>query len=311
MIVALCVAAVFQSCQKLNEVFVGKSNVVFSIEAPGAGAGTRANVIGDGENVDIVYYEIYKDEAKHKNSVDGGSPLIEGSVKVVGKSASLSVNLLKDQKYVALFWAQVNGHADEFYDTKDLRKVKVSYKKADGKNALANDEDRAAFCQRKDFGTGDKDPRTVDVELERPFAQINFGTIKESLKLDYQIVLEKSRLTVAGAGTVFDVAKMMATSDYTHVDFDFNSVPQQSLSVGNLSYAYAGMNYILVPANMSNVKLTYEIMTNVGNVTRTIEEVPVEMNYRTNLLGNLLTQEYRIEIVVDEEFAGVHNVDVK
>jgi hypothetical protein len=37
----------------------------------------------------------------------------------------------------------------------------------------------------------------------------------------------------------------------------------------------------------------------------------VQMNFRTNLLGNLLTQETRIEIVVDNDFLGDRNVNVE
>jgi hypothetical protein len=71
------------------------------------------------------------------------------------------------------------------------------------------------------------------------------------------------------------------------------------------------MNYILVPSNQSTVKLTYDIMTDVGTVNRTVIDVPVQMNFRTNLLGNLLTQETRIEIVVDNDFLGDRNVNVE
>lgn len=305
---ALLVTVASVSCQKLNEVFVGKGNYVFSIQAPGVL--TRANEIGDGQNVNIVYYEIYKADTKHKNSIIDGTPLIKGSTKVDGKTASLKLNLLQDQKYVALFWAQVDGHANEYYTVNDLRAVKVSYTKANGKNALANDEDRAAFCQRFDFSTGDNDPRDLKVYLERPFAQINLGTTLQSLNIDYKVNLEESKMKLAGAGTLFNVAKMQASADFTQVDFDFAAVPQQLLEVGKDNYAYAGMNYILVPSNKGNVKLTYDIKTDVGTVNRTIAEVPVEKNFRTNLLGNLLTQETKIEIVVDERFDGFHNIEV-
>ena len=92
------------SCQKeIGVTEAGKGNVVFTIETPGVS--TKA--IGDGENVDIVYYEIYKAEEGHKNSVKGGKPLIKGDTKIVGKHAELTLNLLKDQNYVALFWAKL------------------------------------------------------------------------------------------------------------------------------------------------------------------------------------------------------------
>ena len=133
-VVMLGVAAV--ACQKeIGVVEAGKGNVVFTIEAPGVS--TKA--IGDGENVDIVYYEIYKAEEGHKNSVKGGAPLIKGSTKVAGKRAELTLNLLKDQNYVALFWANVHGYGEQYYDVTDLRKVQVKYVTAEAKNAPAND----------------------------------------------------------------------------------------------------------------------------------------------------------------------------
>ena len=310
-VVMLGVAAV--ACQKeVGVVEAGKGNVVFTIEAPGVS--TKA--IGDGENVDIVYYEIYKAEEGHKNSVKGGAPLIKGSTKVAGKRAELTLNLLKDQNYVALFWANVHGYGEQYYDVTDLRKVQVKYVAAEAKNAPANDEDRAAFCQRRDFSTAKNSNPNQRVELKRPFAQINLGTTQESLNLDYLITLEQSKMEIAGAATVFNVAEMKATNDYTHVIYDFNAVPDQTLSIKNADqtvteYAYAGMNYILVPSNQSTVKLTYDIMTDVGTVNRTVLDVPVQANFRTNLLGNLLTQETRIEIIVDNDFLGDRNVNVE
>lgn len=301
----LCMCAA--SCQKETVVADGNGNVNFTIAAPGAA--TKA-LIGDGENVDIVYYEIYKNEAGHKNSVNGGTPLIKGSTKIIGKTASLSLNLLQDQDYVALFWAQVNVYGEQFYNTKDLRKVGVSYTTADGKAAPANDEDRAAFCQRHAFSTHSKQVNAERIDLVRPFAQINLGTTKESINLDYLVTLQESNMTIAGAGTVFDVNEMMATNAYTHVDYAFNAVPNQYLTVDIKDYVYAGMNYILVPANQSTVKLTYDIKTDVGTVNRSVVDVPVKMNHRTNLLGNLLTQESKFEIVIDNKFITDENVNV-
>ena len=296
------------ACQKeVGVAEAGKGNVVFTIETPGVS--TKA--IGDGENVDIVYYEIYKAENGHKNSVNGGQPLIKGSTKVVGKHAELTLNLLQDQQYVALFWANVHGYGEQYYDVTDLRKVQVKYVTSEAKNAPANDEERAAFCQCHKFSTQKSGVNNQRVELKRPFAQINLGTTKESLNLDYLITLQKSNMVIAGAASEFNVYTMTAAADVAHVEYAFNAVPDQYLTVGDREYAYAGMNYILVPSNQSTVKLTYDIMTDVGTVNRTVIDVPVQMNFRTNLLGNLLTQETRIVIVVDNDFLGDRNVDVE
>ena len=128
------------SCQK--EVAVenpGDGNVTITIQTPGV----ETKAIADGLNVDIVYYEIYKGEDGHKNSLTG-SPLIKNSVAMSGKCATLNLNLLQGQEYVGLFWAQVNGK--KYYDVTDLRNVKVNYPNEDNNKTLANDEERSAFC---------------------------------------------------------------------------------------------------------------------------------------------------------------------
>lgn len=293
-------AAALVSCSKMevSEVLPGEGNVEFTICTPGEMT-RAATTIGDGENVDIVYYEIYKAEQNHKNSVVGGTPLIEGSTGIVGKEAVLSLNLLEDQEYVALFWAQVNGK--KFYDVTDLRNVTALYTDDAGKAILSNNEDRAAFCQVHTFSTEASYKNTV--ELVRPLAQLNLGTTKESLKLDYPIALEKSKMIVQGVGTMFNVAQMKAGATSTNVVFDLASVPNQDLEVKSTLYAYAGMNYFFVPADESSVNVEYDIQTDAGTVNRVVTNVPVKTNFRTNIIGNLLTNETVLTVIVDESFA--------
>ncbi len=291
----LAVAAV--SCQKEMVVADGENgNVTLTIQTPEVA--TKA--IADGMNVNIVHYEIYKNEAGHKNSLTG-APLIKGTTPMTAKGASLTLNLLQGQEYVGLFWAQVDGQS--YYDVTDLRDVKVAYPNETNNLTYANDEARAAFCQKKVFSTG----RNVSVVLERPFAQINLGTTIADLTDDYTITLEQSSMTVTGVANTFDVAAMTAGTTANNVVFSLATVPyafnpSETLTANNQTWAYAGMNYVLVPNDAATVDVTYSIKTDVGTVTRNVPVVPVKKNYRTNLLGNLLTQETAIEIIVDEKF---------
>lgn len=291
----LAVAAV--SCQKEMAVEDGgQGNVTISIQT--SEVATKA--IADGMNVDIVHYEIYKNENGHKNSLSG-TRLIKGSVPMSAKGATLSLNLLQGQEYVGLFWAQVDGQS--YYDVTDLRDVKVAYPNEENNLTYANDEARAAFCQIKTFSTG----KNVTVVLERPFAQINLGTTIADLTDDYTITLEESSMTVTGVANTFNVAAMTAGTTDNNVVFSLATVPyafnpSETLTANNQTWAYAGMNYVLVPNDASTVDVTYSIKTDVGTVSRHVPTVPVQKNHRTNLLGNLLTQETAIEIVVDEKF---------
>ena len=294
--VMLAVAAV--SCQKEMVVADGEDgNVTLTIQTPEVA--TKA--IADGMNVDIVHYEIYKNENGHKNSLSG-TRLIKGSVPMSAKGATLSLNLLQGQEYVGLFWAQVNGQS--YYDVTDLRDVKVAYPNEENNLTYANDEARAAFCQIKTFSAG----KNVTVVLERPFAQINLGTTIADLTEDYTITLEELSMTVTGVANTFNVAAMTAGTTANNVVFSLATVPyafnpSETLTANNQTWAYAGMNYVLVPNDAATVDVTYSIKTDVGTVSRQVPTVPVQKNHRTNLLGNLLTQETAIEIVVDERFA--------
>ena len=129
----------------------------------------HTKAVGDGENVDILYYEIWN----HKEDAQGGSigdkRLASGSVSrssTEDEDFELNVTLLNDQTYDFLFWAQVES--SEAYDVTSLRKVTTDYN-----NVAGNDESRAAF-----FGTTTvtmNGHQIVDVELARPFAQLNVG----------------------------------------------------------------------------------------------------------------------------------------
>ena len=248
------------SCQKeLAVAEGGKGNVSITIQTPEVA--TKA--IADGMNVNIVHYEIYKAEAGHKNSLTG-KPLIKNTVTMNAKGATLNLNLLQGQTYVGLFWAQVDGKS--FYTTTDLRNVTVNY------TGSANNENRAAFCQKKVFTTGGN----VSVVLERPFAQINLGTTLSSIDPNvngYPLQLQSSTMEITGVATSFSVADMKTRNETTTVSFEANAVPHnftpsEVLTVKNVNYAYLGMNYILAANDKATVDVKYTVSTDVGSITR-------------------------------------------
>lgn len=301
------------SCQKIGPVETG-GNVSFEIQTP-MDAVTKA--IGNGENVDIVHYEIYKAESGHANSLVGGTPLVKKSIAMSGKTATLHLNLLEDQNYVALFWAQVDGR--NYYDVADLRNVGVIYPDADAtdevishESLMSNAEDRAAFYQKFEFNTSND--VNEKVTLYRPFAQLNIGTTKESLNIDYPVDVTASKVTVTVPATVFNVSTGLGhTPAELPVVFALATDPgsfdpKEELEVNGVDYEYVAMNYFLVSGKASSVDVEFDIETDKGTVTeKFVAQVPVQRNYRTNIIGNLLTKETKFEIVVDNRFAGDWN----
>lgn len=281
------------------------NKVTFTVATPGQ---FDTKVIADGENVDQVLYEIYKTDDGHENSLNGGTPLAEGSVEISGKKATITFDLLQDQNYTVIFWAQVAGKGH--YKTDDLRKVSI----VDPASLTANLEERAAFYKVWEFST--PVDKTQEVVLVRPFSQINLGTTMASLTpvqpgqtQGYEIDVEKSYMHIKGLSTTFNTLEATAEeadeyiADYT---FALNETPakqhNEDLTVNGTAYHYVGMNYIFVPANEALVELDYKIVTDKGEMTHDIINVPIKTNYRTNIIGNLLTKDVQFEIVVDNQF---------
>lgn len=303
-IYAVAALALVVSCQKNDGPGLGGDAVVKFTVAAGDVA-TKAD-IADGTNVDILYYEIYGDLAK--------APLGKGNVTRTGGNFQVELKLVADQIYNIIFWAQVDG--TDYYEWDDLRNVKIKFHTED---ELANDEDRAAFFRKYTFTTENGKVIDEDIYLFRPFAQVNVGTttIDTDLNLvDGGLKVTGSRMTFSNAAISFNTVKGIGEGEQ-EISFRLNSTPNGTLDqtskileVNKEYYFWLAMNYIIVAGDENNVQeLNFDIETNVGTVSHKIASVPVKENYRTNILGNILTTDAKFEIIVDNEFDGYYKGD--
>ena len=304
------------SCQQENlepEQMAG--TVKFTVEAPGAMA---TKTIADGMNVDEVHYEVYKnvEGVDHALLDPTSEPMAKGVVAMENKKANITLDLLQDQEYTVIFWAQVEGTGH--YDTSDLRCVAFEGE------VDANDESRAAFFKRFDFDTYEhKD--YANITLRRPFAQLNLLTTMESLKpvstgqtSGYEIDAKESQIIVSGLATSFNTVDGVGIAYDQPLTFAMAATPEEqgqaTLTVNGKDYHYVSMNYMFVPVDAKDgsalVELKYEIVTDKGSIKHEIASVPIRENYRTNVIGNLFTKESKFEIIVDAEFDGQNLVDV-
>ena len=298
------------SCQKENLESAGNT-VTFTVEAPGAIA--TKGTIADGENVNEVHYAVYKTDSGVDYSIDNSGeidgPLAQGFVPMENKRASINFDLLQDQKYTVIFWAQVAGAGH--YTLGDLRTIEVQ------KVVNGNDETRAAFYARYDFSTYEH--RDHEVTLKRPFAQLNLLTTAKSLTPEqtgqaqgYTIDVKKSEVFVIGLSNTFNTLTGLAPAGEETFQFKMAATPEEPVTAGGLgqetlevngkAYHYVSMNYFFVPEDEKLVDIKYEVVTDKGAIKNEIVSVPVKENYRTNVIGNLLTKESTFEIIVDADF---------
>lgn len=288
--------------------------MTFTVEAPAA---MQTKAIADGLNVNELVYEVWITNGALGNLETGAQKLYQATtdMKVEGtvNKATITLDLVNDQQFTVLFWAQVKG--TDVYNTTELNAVTYTKAAALENAYAANDERLAAFygvayVNDTKHVTKEGQPTTGTVILRRPFAQINLGTLNTSTA--YKVVLEKSNMIISDVPTVFNVVNSEA-SEPKEMAFLLNAVPSGDdahITVNGKTYEYAGMNYVFAG---DNVTVEYNIQTRLDNgmeasVNNTIQSVPVKENYRTNIIGNLLTSKTDYEIIVDAAFNNPEHV---
>lgn len=273
------VAALFAaSCQREMHEPVAEGGVTYTITLP-----ETVQTKGESGYAEYdLYFEVYKTVNSTELADPNLKPLFERNETMTGNTYELTLDLLNDQDYTVLFWA--NKKDQDYFDLADLRKVTM-------KQAASNNNDRDAFCGIDQISQHDG-AKSKTVTLTRPFAQLNIATLV-STTAGYDLTPQSSYVKVSDVPVTYNVATGDVSGD-KEVEFTVNTVPAGKKV--NDTYDLVAMNYVLVPAG--TVSVYYEINTVNGTVKNTINNVPLKKNYRTNIIGNLLTSNatYTVEI---------------
>ena len=284
---ALTLLAVSCNKEQVAEVPDGQMvDVTFTAALPGEMA-TKA--IGDGQTAKTLYVSVYEnDDAKTKLELDKTATFTDLKTQV-------TFSLVKGKTYNFVFWAQAAEGAP--YDVTDLKNIKISYEGAE-----ANDEKRDAFyATRKELKVNGA--LTETIKLYRPFAQVNFGTADYDAAVAAGVEPVKSVFTANDVATIFDTFEAEGKEAKDVVTFTESALPGETLVTKAGDYKWMTMNYIL-PMGKQDAKhisnVTAEFIPETGiTVKASSPQTPVQNNYRTNILGNLLTSQviFNIEIV--------------
>ena len=301
---AFALASLFfaASCQQENlEPVNASSTVTYTVQVPDVVA-TKA--LGDDVTpVNELVYEVYRTEGERVTTfTDVDNLLYHRTAPVNNGVATITLELVNDQNFTVLFWAQTKVLEDQtpIYNVDDLTNVTVS------RNAVANNVNAAAFVGR-DFIINCVSDSDCKVTLTRPVSQLNIATTQESLtKFNDVVVLEGSSVVVKGLSQDYNVATLtpgeLNDNEYTYTE---TVVPTDVLKVGETNYVYVGMNYVgFAPQLGATLTVSYVINTTEGNIDNIIENVPVKPNYRTNIIGNLITSTSDYVVELDKTWAG-------
>ena len=284
---ALTLLAVSCNKEYVAEVPDGQMvDVTFTAALPGEMA-TKA--IGDGQTAKNLYVSVYENDAE-KTKLD-----LDKTATFTDLKTQVTFSLVKGKTYNFVFWAQAAEGAP--YDVTDLKNIKISYEGAE-----ANDEKRDAFyATRKELKVNGA--LTETIKLYRPFAQVNFGTADYDAAVAAGVKPVKSVFTATDVATVFDTFEAEGKEAKDVVTFTESALPGETLVTKAGDYKWMTMNYI-IPVGKQGEKhisnVTAEFVTEDGvSVTASAPQAPVQNNYRTNIVGDLLTSQviFNIEIV--------------
>ncbi len=284
------------ACSSDMEPSMGDDMVRFTIELPG---NIDSRAISDGLTANKLTVAVYDQDGNELSDIRVN--------KDIPHQTTVEFKLVKGQTYSFAFWAQAEG-APYTFDT-ETKTVSVSYE-----NAKSNDEKRDAFyAYRADLTvTG---PMSETIYLYRPFCQLNYGASDYQDAIKAGVNATKSAVTVNHAATSFNLATG-ATSGDVEVTFTKEILPNDpaTLTVEEKAYQWMAMNYFLVPDNEATIETSLQLYEDdateaVRDIT--VPNVPVQKNHRTNIVGNLFTEDVNFLVIIDERFDQPdYNVDI-
>ena len=304
------------ACSQYDEQEVVEGQEVTTTFAIGLeNLGTR--VAGDSGMIDKVAWGIYE----HQADGSGRFLAVHSSCNSApadfdGEKAEIEVTLFTGKKYDLVFFGYCSANNAYSIDW-EARELNVNY------SDLANLEARDAFYHVEPAFTAGTNKTFT---LRRPFAQLNVGQSMEDFGI-MQLTgnyIEKSSVTVKA----YSKMKLTATKDEKGqiinsgpvvdesvdvVTLNMNNVVSDDLTVNEVAYKHIAMNYLLVNEKqvVNDVVFKFTENTTTGKpteFTRTYHNVPLQRNYRTNILGRIISDEYNFEIVIDADFNEPDNI---
>src|SRR5690554_2020131 len=295
-----------------------EAQVTFSLAAEG-GIATRA--ISDGESADLLYYAIFDADGNLITTINGSTAGLlkkENAFPNGSKKDEVTVTLAKGQEYTAVFWAQDEDcNAYTVTAETDGLKIAVDY---EGNN---NDETRDAFFKAETFNvTGNA---KIDVELKRPFAQINVGVTEADwdAAVASGITISESKVVIKNAATSINLLDGTVSGEQV-VEYDFAAIPTDPATLevdvnrdgaiqDDEKYKYLSMSYILTSAERTTLEsdglqFTFKSGGNDIVFDEGLHQVPVQRNWRTNILGKLLTGDITFEVVIVPDYEDNYNL---
>ena len=222
-----------------------------------------------------------------------------------GLTQTFNVSLIKGQTYKVLFWADTEGK----YVVTDLKNVQRAAEVA----LKANSDSLDAFSAVvKNFTTTVATQKTIT--LKRPFAQLNvvftdLDTLYKTMNNpeEYKKFRPTDLVAKAKVPTTFNVLteEAGATAE-TALEMKADTTYSTNYSVhSNKATLY--MDYIFASSTKDIVDIDFHFVSNGVIIAHNFAAVPFQRNYRTNILGNLMSANAKWEVTVDPNWDSLED----
>ena len=265
-------------------------------------ADSDTRTYNSGTHVDKLYYFVCDSDNRILSDLCGTCD------EKVDEKFSFTLSLLRGMEYHIYFWAQKDG----VYSVEN-GVVSIDYSE---NNIEANNGDLDAF-----YGSvvipSDIQSATQNIQLHRPFAQLNALTNDGNVLLNNDVASFEnvtSTATIKGVYSQFNLISGTVAGNPIEITFAPAMIPsgkgEQAL---NANYTYISMNYLFVPTTqkcVADVVFTVTAQRKTANTDDIVIEtplytsVPLKSNYKTNIIGKLLTNSTEFNIELDCNWGG-------
>ncbi len=232
-----------------------------------------------------------------------------------GLTATVKVPLVKNKAYDLVFWSQDKTDQPYKYNT-DGQTLEVTYGTTENPGVNNFEEKRDAFFASKTVTSGDA-ANSQTIQLRRMFAQVNVGTAD----LPAYIAAGGDNnfgITISGVANTINLMTGIVENPTSTITATTSVKPASVTSFPEINgytgkqLRYLGMAYVLVGDNSKENKSTVNVTLNANGNPQfaTYNSVPVQMNFRTNIYGDLLTNPEVFNVTIDPIFAGYFKGDV-
>ena len=306
---SVLMALALTACQK--EEFGGnEAEGIYTFEVSADNIATKATIDRDGNGTAVNRFimEVYL--AKTTGELVLLDRQVKAPTAASPKSTSFNLTLIKDQEYKVLFWADKGDDSmgDFYYKTTDnLQNVSFLNAARTGNNDALDAFSKMEVITREESKAG----FSKSVQLTRPFGQVNFITtdipairalsggsdfLPTDVRVSYTTCTGFNVLTQTGTGSE---AIEYTAPVYSAMD------PATNPAKYTLS-----MDYMLTATSDRETRNLVKLTALANGYELTTVEVanyPVQRNYRTNIIGKILTGDATFNITIDPIYGGEHN----